>query len=137
MAPDLDGIQFERFREAYDRVVRRTHATAAEMAVALGQSTKTLDNWRARPPRTRDIPFAAVVRMSELSGLPLGWFAGADESDEVPPRSAPTNAEVMAELADLRQLVERRLAVRLGDEAELDQPAPAARRRRGRAADGG
>src|ERR671934_1659436 len=80
--PDMDGIQFERFREAYDRVVRRTHATAAEMAVALGQSTKTLDNWRARPPRTRDIPFAAVVRMSELSGLPLAWFAGADESDE-------------------------------------------------------
>jgi len=140
--PDLDGIQFRRFRGAYDRVVQRTRATAAEMAVALGHSTKTLDNWRARPPRTRDIPFGAVVRMSRLSGLRLEWFAGADEDgEESPSRSAPTNAEVMAELADLRRIVERRLTVRLGDETELDRapdaPTVDAPTRGRRTADGG
>jgi hypothetical protein len=128
MPADPGDIQFRRFREAYDRVVRRTGASAAEMAVALGHSTKTLDNWRARPPRTKDIPFGAVVRMSQLSGLRLEWFAGAGEGAETP-QPTPTNAEVMAELADLRRIVERRLALRLGDEAELDRPdAPRQRR---------
>lgn len=121
----LYGVQFERFRVAYRRVVAASGASAAEMAVAMGASTKTLDNWRAEPPKVADIPFAAIVRMAVLAQMPLSWFAGVGSASfgETEPlevdRSAVTAPQSREMVVDLTRFARRRLDVLLGDEAEL------------------